>query len=351
MPRPTDRAGLRWTLLLLLILMSLDGCAGRGLEWLEEPSPEGPVWPAPPAAPRIQYLGSIAGARAAGLGGGFLHRMASTLLGAGEKALVRPTAVAVSPDGAHLVITDPGIPAVHVLSPEARRWRVIRSDRHLTLRSPVGVSVDREGRFWVTDSGTGRLLLLDGPEGDLQEVDPPGALHQPVGIAVMDDGRVVVSDTHLHQLVWFTPQGGLIGYEGRRGEGPGQLNFPTMLSPAPGGRLLVTDSLNFRVQVRSPDGSWPRQIGSLGDASGHLARPKGVALDRHGNLYVVEGYYGNLSIFDLASGGFNLSIGGIGPAPGEFRLPVGVWVDARDRIFVADSQNGRVQVFKCLEED
>ena len=68
---------------------------------------------------------------------------------------------------------------------------------------------------------------------------------------------------------------------------------------------------------------------------------------RDGNIYVVEGYYDHLLVYD-AQGRFLLPIGGTGKAPGQFYLPAGAWTDGRDRIFVADMFNGRVSVFQYL---
>ena len=70
-------------------------------------------------------------------------------------------------------------------------------------------------------------------------------------------------------------------------------------------------------------------------------RPKGVAVDSQGRVYVVESYYDSLLVYS-PSGEFLLPISGGGTAIGRFYLPAGVWVDASDQVFVADMFNGRV---------
>ena len=53
-------------------------------------------------------------------------------------------------------------------------------------------------------------------------------------------------------------------------------------------RIYVTDSLNCRIQVFEADGQFQRVFGSAGDGPGHFSRPKGVAVDRAGHVYVVD---------------------------------------------------------------
>ena len=76
-------------------------------------------------------------------------------------------------------------------------------------------------------------------------------------------------------------------------------------------------------------------------------RPKGVAVDGEGNVYVIESYYDSLLVFS-ARGDFLMPIGGTGTATGRFYLPAGVWVDNRNRVHVADMFNGRVVLFQFL---
>ncbi len=334
--------------LLTLVTVS-GGCSSGSMEWLDGETATGPVWPEAPAPPRIHYLGSIDNANAAGLGGGVIQRVAETVLGKKPRQLIRPSAVVVVGNGDFIVIADPGARAIHVIQPTRGNWRIIRGTKEVPLLSPVGLAVDGLNGVWITDSGIGNVLHLDLESGRLKTMLEPDVVRQPVGIAVTGSDRLVVVDTSRHQLVWLTRQGDLIGYEGKRGDGPGEFNFPTMVATGLNGELMVADTLNFRIQFRRSDGVWTRSVGGVGDGTGYLARPKGLGIDQHGNLYVAGGYYSNLSIFDYFSGDFNLSIGRVGTAPGEFRLPIGLFLDDEDRLFVADSQNARVQVFQYVD--
>ena len=80
---------------------------------------------------------------------------------------------------------------------------------------------------------------------------------------------------------------------------------------------------------------------------GNLVRPKGVAADDEGNIYVIESMHDTLLVFDR-QGRLLISIGGTGQDVGRFYLPAGVWVDRHNRVFIADMYNGRVAVFQFL---
>ena len=56
--------------------------------------------------------------------------------------------------------------------------------------------------------------------------------------------------------------------------------------------------MNFRVQVIDRSGHFEYALGKIGDATGDMFRPKGVAVDSEGHLYVVEGLTGLVQVFN-----------------------------------------------------
>jgi DNA-binding beta-propeller fold protein YncE len=99
---------------------------------------------------------------------------------------------------------------------------------------------------------------------------------------------------------------------------------------------------NARASTASPpanQGMW--QILPAGrDVS--LERPKGLAVDEAGNLYVADA--GAHAILKFARGGDTLARWGRpGQGAGQFREPASVAVDRGGNVYVADSGNGRLQ--------
>jgi sugar lactone lactonase YvrE len=79
--------------------------------------------------------------------------------------------------------------------------------------------------------------------------------------------------------------------------------------------------------------------------SGTMFRPKGIGMDSEGHLYVVDGLWGVVQVFDR-EGHLLYYFGSRGTRSGQFQLPAGLFIDRDDRIFVVDSYNRRVQVFR-----
>jgi DNA-binding beta-propeller fold protein YncE len=97
------------------------------------------------------------------------------------------------------------------------------------------------------------------------------------------------------------------------------------------------------------DGQALQTVGRRGLFMGDMPRPKGVAVDKEGNIYVIESYFDYLLVFN-AAGQFLMPIGGTGSGVGQFYQPGGIAVDWRDRIYIADTFNGRVVILQFLKE-
>ena len=69
-----------------------------------------------------------------------------------------------------------------------------------------------------------------------------------------------------------------------------------------------------------------------------------MAVDSEGDLYVVDGLWSMVQVFNR-QGQLLYYFGGHGVRPGEFQLPAGLFIDHDDRVYVVDSFNRRIQVF------
>ena len=310
------------------------------------------VWPLPPDPPRIAYVKSLTGPEAPAKRKGFFSRVIALIVGDDEAVaprMIRPFGVFVS-DAGVLSVTDTGLQVVHRFQPNAGGYRqLFRLNSGRRLLSPTGITEDRDGLVYVTDSQLNRVVVFDRQGAFQREFVEPGDAVRIAGI-VYHPGRDVlyVSDTGGHRLLLYARDGRKVGALGHRGSEAGSFNFPTHLAVDPAGRLYVTDAMNFRVQVLEPDGAWVRSIGQLGETLGSFTKPKGVGLDRHGHVYVVDGLYDTVQIFNR-DGELLLNFGSAGTTDGAFWLPAGVAVDGQDRIYVADTYNARVQVFQLLD--
>ncbi len=157
----------------------------------------------------------------------------------------------------------------------------------------------------------------------------------------------------------------LLGGDGIQGNasGPGphsRFSDPWGMAMDASGTLYVADAGdNNRILYRWLDGNFHVLAGGregFADGLGSAAAfhtPSGIALDRHGNLYVAD--TGNHAIRKVTARGEVSTLAG-GGAPGfadgigrqaRFDGPMGVAVDAEGRVFVADTWNDRIRVIEA----
>jgi DNA-binding beta-propeller fold protein YncE len=79
------------------------------------------------------------------------------------------------------------------------------------------------------------------------------------------------------------------------------------------------------VQKFSPEGAYLAGVGVQGDTAGTFARPKHIAVDSDGILYVVDAAFQNVQMFDDQLR-LLMAFGAVGNFPGCMDLPAGVAV-------------------------
>ena len=313
------------------------------------------VWPAPPDIPRYAWAGQLLGEvnfKAVGEKKVGVMDVLRWIVGlafgdAPPVQVQRPQSGAVDAAG-RIYVTDAGNAAVFVFDRVDGVLEVWNKAEGLAnFVSPVGIALGPGGDILVADSQLGFVTRLDAG-GNPRRGIGRGVLKRPTGLAYDPLGkRIYVSDTAEHDIKVFDDDGRLLKSIGRRGEEKGEFNFPTHIAFARG-ELYVADTLNSRIQVLSDEGAVvKRSFGALGTSVGNLVRPKGVAVDGEGNIYVVESYNDHLRVFNRG-GELLLAIGGNGQDAGKFELPAGVWIDSGNRVFVADMFNARVAIFQFI---
>jgi len=256
-----------------------------------------------------------------------------------------------------------------------------------------GITVDNQGRLYVSDSGNNRILVFPaGMEpGDAQapiailgqttmagKLPNKGAtpsatsLSGPSGMAasngflfVADRGncRVLLYDTDslaTNQAAFLVLGQQTFATSGAAGTAQG-LNSPYGVALDSGHNLWVADSGNARVvrfpEIQSTGMPADRVLGqsSLTAFGGTtMAFPLGLALDGSGALYVTDELWNHVIRFKSASalgdgsppdgvlGQSNFGLIGAASGPAGLHTPWGAAVDAQGDLWVADSHNNRV---------
>jgi len=216
------------------------------------------------------------------------------------------------------------------------------------LKQPVGVSVDAQGRVWIADTGNGRILIIasNGQATESVSLPVPRGTDRtdPTDVAVTPDGkRAYVVDNDNHRLLLRDNANGLWTVLGSKGRGLGRFEWPFMVCVGAEGYVYVTEVINARVQRITPDDRWAGAIGRWGVEAGQLYRPKGVAADRQGRLYVSDSTLGVIQAFGARGVVEGVLTDGLG-APLRFDHPMGMCFDGDGRLFVVELGANRVAV-------
>jgi DNA-binding beta-propeller fold protein YncE len=281
---------------------------------------------------------------------GFWGKLANVVLGERDyKPLGRPYGVAVDSKG-RMIVTDPGLGGIHIFDIPNRKYKFIeRLEKGKDpMTEPQCVAVDGKDNFYVTDSKAGKVFVFD-PGGKTRRVfgslkGGEGFFKRPTGISIdTQTGRVYITDTLRDRVYVLSAEGEVLKNFGQHGSAPGEFNLPTEVYVK--GRLVaVVDAMNFRVQLFDKEGVFKGQIGTTGDPRGEIYRPKGISIDSENHIYLVEGEWGLVQVFDQE--GHLLYHFGNGTGFGRFLLPTGLFIDRNDKIYLVDSYNQRIQIFQ-----
>jgi sugar lactone lactonase YvrE len=255
---------------------------------------------------------------------------------------------------------------------------------------PSGIAVDTNGNVYVTDqlnstvvnqtaqyfgntirkiTQSGIVTTLAGRSGFDGDIDGTGADAQfdsPMGIAVDNNGNVLVADFGNLAIRKVTPGGFVstvvgINHGGGHSDGIGaaaRFSTPTGIAVDNGGNLYVADDGNHTIREIAPSGAVTTLAGTAGgygsaDGTGAAAQfsfPSGVAADGSGNVYVADSL--NFTIRKITPNGVVTTFAGTpgvgGSADGTgadalFSSPSGVATDAAGNVYVADTGNSTIR--------
>tara|TARA_R110001583_G_C5671699_1_gene411444 strand:- start:45077 stop:46147 length:1071 start_codon:yes stop_codon:yes gene_type:complete len=313
-------------------------------------------WPRGFSRPHYVYLGDIYGERnlteIKQQHEGILSKLWSLLTGNINKepiALKRPQGI-ISDKKGMLYISDvshQGVFAIDTVNGTLKLWKSAGKNTH--FNTPIGIALIDDNELLIADAELGYIVRLD-VQGKPIGLIKHDSLMRPTGIVFVKEQQLIyVSDTSNDDIKVFNRQGELLRVIGKSINDKLSLNAPTFLAQHPQG-LLISDTLSAQVKLIKPNESADALsviFGKRGMKLGNLTRPKGVASDSAGNVYIIESYFDHLLVFN-DKGQFLLPLGGTGYGAGEFYLPSGIWIDDRDRIYIADMMNGRISVFQFL---
>jgi len=159
--------------------------------------------------------------------------------------------------------------------------RFLRGWGRGVFRSPHALRIDRRGHLWVTDTLLHQVMEFT-PEGDLLrawgEKDTPGederTFNRPTDVAFGPAGEIYISDGYGNsRIVKLSPEGAFLKAWGRRGAAPGEFHTPHVVQTDSHGTVYCSDRENNRIQIFDADGHFLREWTHLGATQGMCITP------------------------------------------------------------------------------
>ncbi len=214
------------------------------------------------------------------------------------------------------------------------------------LSRPWGIAVCDNGDIVVSEYGTHRVTKINKEGKKLKSLGTKGKKEgqftHPRGVAISTDGNILVTDEH--RLQKLTTDGVCVKSVGSNESGSGRLQFntPSGITVHPiTGQIFVADAWNNRIQVFNNDLTFSHSITPSGNK--RFKYPFDVALDNEGYLYVADS--NNHCITKLTTKGQYITrFGSEESAPGQLSYPSSLTIN-NGRTYVTECGNHRVSIF------
>jgi DNA-binding beta-propeller fold protein YncE len=285
------------------------------------------MFPAPPDEPRIQYLTSFGSETDLGSQGTFKEFVV------GRDKIYRPIwkPYGVAIKGGKVYVCDTQGANVSIADLKRRKLQYVKPSGLAALQMPVSVAVDDDGRFFVSDSVRGQVMVFDKEANPVTQIGRVGEM-KPAGLALHGDRLYVgdmsnccvrVYDKKSYALVSTFPQD--------RSDEKARLLGPTNLAIDSEGNIYVSDSKDFRVKLYDANGKHLRTFGEMGVTPGQFALPKGIGVDREKRFYVLDAAAPVIQLFDH-EGKLLMFFGQPNQSgPAGLYLPAGLFIDYENR--------------------
>ena len=236
----------------------------------------------------------------------------------------------------------PGSPmSISVSVPPEKRGTPVKTISG--LRGPSGVAVTDDGLVIVSENYGHCISILDKEGKKIRSFGSygteKGQLNNPEGVAISSKGTILVVDGSNHRIQEFTMDGKCISCVGTKGKGPLQFEYPQGIAVnRTTGQVVVAEYRNDRVQVLNSNLTFSHMFGSEGSGQGQFNSPIDVAVDNEGFVYVTDCENHRMQKF-TPEGQFVCSFGTEGSQPGQLYCPAGVTVDDNDLVYVSDGSD------------
>ena len=214
------------------------------------------------------------------------------------------------------------------------------------LNGPFGIAVSDDGHVIVTecDGNVNCITVLDREQKKVKSFTSSGNIKfsVPRSVAITPDNFILVTDDHKIQKL--TMDGKLVASVGQQGSKPLEFDYPWGIAIFPTtGQIYVADCDNHRIQVLNPDLTFSYSFGNIGSAEGQFKCPCFIAIDNQGLVYVSDWDNHRIQVF-TSEGKYISQFGTYGFGPGQLQRPAGLVIN-NNLLYVAEEYNHCVSIF------
>jgi DNA-binding beta-propeller fold protein YncE len=223
----------------------------------------------------------------------------------------------------------------------------------LKLSQVRGLALDRAGNLYVPDIPTSTLYRIT-PSGEASIV-PTAPIMNPHAVAVAPDDTIYVVETEVNKVHRLDANGATSLVPPDRED---VFLGATSIVFDPAGNMYIGENDVNIVRKRTPAGEFSIYAGAFkvrGDDDGASAdarfvRPRGLAIDRVGNIFVAD--EASHIIRKITPGGQVSTLAGTAGESGtqdgrgraaRFNAPRGLATDAAGNVYVMDTNNGAIR--------
>lgn len=279
------------------------------------------IFPSPPDTARIQFLTSISTSKDIEKK---QSAFSSFVLGEKEvKTIYKPYGIDIYMG--KIYICDTPVKGLEIIDLEKGTFSYFIPKGKGELLLPVNCSVDEDGSLYIADVQRRQIVVFD-KEGNYIKSFGEKEKFKPTDVHVERDKIWVVNSENRKVFVYSKDSYNLL-YDFPKSE-KGETDF--LYSPSnmciSDDKVYVSDFGDFKIKIYTRNGDFISSIGSYGKNLGQFVRPKGIAVDRNTNLFVVDAGFENVQVFNK-EGNLLMFFGGSYAGPGYMWLPAKVIID------------------------
>lgn len=224
-----------------------------------------------------------------------------------------------------IYVCDLSIRGLEIIDLEKNEFNYFIPEGVYSLKLPLNTYVDIDNKRYIVDGELHRISIFDEngkyiTSFGLDENLKPTAIsisENDIYIVDSENHRINVYNKETKEFKYYFPK--------VKQDQDAYLFKPTNIAVG-NDKVYVSDLGGGDYKVFNLRGQFIHKVGKYGKNIGEFVRPKGIAADHEGNVYVVDASFENVQIFNNA-GQLLMFFGGHYSGPGGMWLPTSVSID------------------------